>query len=227
MPDNRFYTPDALFPGINVRLSPIEEHHLKVMRKRTGDRVELVNGKGELATAQVGPQSLKVLSVEKVSPPSKQVILAQALLKPKLLDFVIEKGTELGATSFYLFPGDRSEKEGLSTNQAERLTHLMISALKQCGRLYLPTLTLLSTLYDWPPQEIPIAYGTFSLGAEPLRPSPDSLILLIGPEGGLSPSEENHLASLPNSQPISLNTNILRAETAAICAISIANTPIK
>ena len=227
MPENRFFL-NTPFAKNKVGLLENEEYrHLKVMRCKIGDIIELVNGKNQLAKALIthlDKRSAEVTLTEIASgkPLSRQLILAQALLKPKNLELVIEKGTELGATAFWLFPGDLSEKKTLTKTQLERLRHITISALKQSGQLILPALELLPPLSKWtilPPNP---HFGEIG-SKRPLQPSDTDITLIIGPEKGFSDAEIKHLRTMANG--ISLNANTLRAETAALAALAIVSKP--
>src|SRR5207302_3900293 len=126
-----------------------------VMRTRKGENVEVVNGKGTLAQASVAEiaKDKAVLHINSVHEQVKQperIILAQALPKQNRLDFILEKGTELGVDEFWLFPGKLSVKKDFSENQMERLETQIIVAMKQCGRLFLPKLSFKPPLLkDW------------------------------------------------------------------------------
>ncbi len=223
MPENRFFL-NAPFHKGSVKLDGEEFHHLKVMRGNVGDLIELVNGQNQLAHAKItslekNSATLEMQSITNGSPPPRQIILALAYLRPKNLDLVIEKGTELGATAFWLFPGERSEKESLSANQSQRLHTLTISALKQCGRLDLPQIVEMPPLAKWtqmPPGEL--FFGDLHSQA-PFHSSGD-VTIFIGPEKGFSSKEEQWLKQ--RAKGIKLNPHILRAETAALCALSLA-----
>ncbi|NGX39013.1 MAG: Ribosomal RNA small subunit methyltransferase E [Chlamydiae bacterium] len=226
MPDNRFYLDAPLTQGSTPSLSGEQLHHIRVMRKDIGDHIELVNGKGSLAKAQItaiDKRDAHLLIQESTSapPPSRQVILAQALLKPKNLDLVIEKGTELGATAFWLFPADRSEKSSLSPNQQARLHHLAISALKQSGRLYLPEIALKPPLSEWTAPPMKAFFGDLSPEAPRFSPPDGDLLIFIGPEKGFSDEEIALLQGPLKGTGVRLSPNTLRAETAALCALSL------
>jgi len=223
MPENRFYLNEP-FDKKSVYLENEELYHLKVMRTDPGDIVELVNGQNQLAQAELitldkQRATLNLLDITTSAPPSRQIILALAYLRPKNLDLVIEKGTELGATAFWLFPGERSEKESLTPNQLQRLHTLTISALKQCGRLDLPQIHQHPPLLKW--AQLPsceLYFGDLNSQA-PFHPTSSSAIF-IGPEKGFSPQESQWLCQ--KAKGIRLNPHILRAETAALCALSLA-----
>ena len=110
--------------------------------------MELVNGRGSLAKATVSGITkhsalLEVLSVESTPIHPPRYILAIPLMRPSKLELIIEKCTELGADAFWLYPAQFSDKDDLSANQQERLTHVAISAMKQCGRLDLPSIQII------------------------------------------------------------------------------------
>lgn len=227
MPAHRFFLNDDL-SRTTALLSGPEIHHLKhVMRVQIGQQVELVNGKGTLAKArltEVKTTEAYFDIIEKIDIPSPpfELILAQAITRPALLDWIIEKGTELGATQFWLFPGDLSEKKELTSHQLERLQHLMVGALKQCGRLYLPTLTMKPSLSQWAQPSETVLFGSLLPTAQPLASHyASSVVIVVGPEKGFSAEEHRTLETQIKATGIKLHSNILRAETAALCALSL------
>lgn len=226
MPENRFYL-DTPFQKGASKLDGEEFKHLKVMRGEEGDTIELVNGRNQLAQAKITQVEkhqalLELIKVTDHPPPKRQIILAQAYLRPKNLDLVIEKGTELGATAFWLFTGERSEKDSLSDNQLHRLESITISALKQCGRLDLPQIVQLPPLAKWKEKPPGKLYFGDPRSTQHFAPASD-ITIFIGPEKGFSSKEESFLQKTLHVQGIRLNPNILRAETAAICALSLIN----
>ncbi len=227
MPAHRFFLDDPLIQPI-VELAGEEFHHLKnVMRARPGDIIEIVNGRGSLVHAslsEIKNSSATLEVTEKIDKPLPQptLILAQAFTRPALLDWIIEKGTELGATHFWLFPGDQSEKKELTSHQQARLRTLAIAALKQCGRLYLPALEIKPPLSKWEKPSGTLLFGSLAPEAKPLQASYSSpIIMVIGPEKGFSSQEHAILETKLHGIGVTLHPNILRAETAALCALSL------
>ncbi|NGX38032.1 MAG: Ribosomal RNA small subunit methyltransferase E [Chlamydiae bacterium] len=216
MPENRFFLDAPFQKGLTLDLPQEELHHLRVMRIHPNDTFDLVNGQNQLATVRLEKgTSVVLLEVITKPPPKHQLILAQAFLRPKNLEFVIEKGTELGATAFWLFPASRSEK---GSPKLARLRQLTISALKQCGRLDLPQIKIFPDL----PKPLPGTAFFGNPGSKTLlSPSSTDTTLFIGPEKGFSPEEENHLHKALKAKGIRLNPHILRAETAALCGLSL------
>ncbi len=230
MPHNRYYLDIPFQENKTVTLADEEFHHLsRVLRVRVGDAVELVNGHGQLAHADLVELTKKeaklgIKAVEE-SKPKPPLILAQALTRMNHLEWIIEKGTELGATSFWLFPGILSEKDELSKTQSARLEHLTISAMKQCGRLDLPSIEVKPPLLKWTPVEGTLLFGNprapylweIGLSQPVLAPT----ILLIGPESGFEEREIDFMETTLQAKGVRLHSNILRAETASLTALSL------
>lgn len=231
MPHDRFYIDAPLEKEDTVLLIDAELHHLAVSRARVGQSVELINGKGKLAKASLlsldkRQASLKVDSVNEERRPSKQIILAQGLPRMNHLEWIVEKGTELGVSLFWFFPGHLSEKENLSDNQRTRLQHLILSAVKQCGRLHLPEMIMKPSLEKWEP----IRRGTL-LFADPSEEAPflwqaaiaalSPIILFVGPEGGFDQREAFHLTEVLKAAKVRLHSNTLRTETASLAGLTL------
>lgn len=229
MPHNRFYVPAALEEGASLLLEDTEYHHLHTaMRAQQGDRVELVNGQGILAQARITALGKKTgqLHIEQILKselPPGELILALALTRPSHLEWAIEKGTELGASSFWLFPGVLSDKQELSPSQKTRLNHLIIAAFKQCGRLHLPTLLFKPRLAQWEPLPGRLLLADTSPEApyfwDVQAPSITPWIWVIGPEKGFHPREISHLKEVLKATSVRLHPHILRAETAPLVAL--------
>lgn len=229
MPAERFFIDSSFKEGEELFLENEEFHHLAhVMRLEEGEQAELVNGKGSLASATLKRREKKraffvINSVMSELKPSKQLILAQALPRINRLDFIIEKGTELGATDFWLFPGQLSERKLLTDHQLERLQGQTIAAMKQCGRLFLPSIQIKPSLDKWQKISLPIYFGDLSTEAPPFGTvyrKEESALFFIGPEAGFTESELVYLKSL-GAQGVRLHSHILRTDTAALVALSL------
>lgn len=229
MPSERFYLPLDFSLGSQCTLDGIEFHHLvHVMRAKSGDTVELVNGAGCLALAKIDSidkkkASLSVIDVFYNKKQAFDIILAQAIPRINRLDFILEKGTELGMTKLWLFPGALSERKDVTEHQLDRMQGVAISAMKQCGRLWLPKIEVKPKLTAWNSLPCKAYYGDVTpeapLFSQELKGLSD-LIFFVGPESGFSPSEETILKKL-GAKGVKLHANILRTDTASLAALTI------
>lgn len=160
------------------------------------------------------------------APPPYRLILAQAIPRTNRLEFILEKGTELGMTEIWLFASARSERRNFSEHQEARLKNITIAALKQCGRLFLPTIVMLPQIKDWPKLPYPAFFGDTQPSA-PILASAfqkhdgcQEVLFCIGPESGFTP-EETTLLQTHGANGVKLHPNILRTDTAALAALSL------
>lgn len=224
MPENRFYIETPFQENEPVELTGDEFHHLQVMRRKSGDEIELVNGRGELAKStlqEIGKRSarIQVKQIIRMQKKAKKIVLVQAIVRLNALEYIVEKGTELGITEFWLFPATHTEKKELSDHQRKRLQFMSISALKQCGRLDLPPIQEKPPLLKWLPFEGQKFYGDVRKEAPPFSPNGDAdLFFFIGPERGFSDPEVQFMENSLHAKGVKLHDNILRVDTAAITA---------
>lgn len=221
---NRYFIDSLLNPGTSVLLDNDEFHHLKVLRAKAGEEIELVNGCGALASARIerldkNAAHLKVIDCTEQPRPDASVSLCMGLIRSSRLEWAVEKATELGVDTLFLFQADLSEKLSLSTHQIKRLRHLAISALKQCNRLYLPEILLVSLEEVLSKKDVTILYGDMKEHAPWIGRLDHSVLFVSGPEKGFSDRELRLLQS--KGQGVKLSHNILRAETAPLAALSI------
>jgi 16S rRNA (uracil1498-N3)-methyltransferase len=240
----RFYCPLALTPGLEVDLPAGPARHVQVLRLQPGDKITLFNNgpdwdgpvsRGEyVATVtRMGRSDVRVEVGEHQlvdRPTAREVHLAVGMPANDRMDWLVEKATELGVHGIQPLVCERSVLR-LSGERAEKkVAHwqsIAISASEQCGGNQVPKVHPMRALHPW------LASGAhvhampcmLSLrdGARPLhllagdRSKP--LIFLSGPEGGLSPSEED-AAIAAGFAPVSLGARILRAETAAMATLA-------
>lgn len=234
MPAERYFFDSSFIAGKKCELADAEFHHLvHVMRSQMGDHIELVNGRGTLAKARIENIGKKIalLNIDSIIQQELQpcrIILAQALPKPNRLDFILEKGTELGVDSFWLFPGNNSIKKEFFPHQVERCRQLTIAAMKQCGRLFLPSIKIKPPLEKWNPLEEAVPYfgntepeaPLFETFAPSIRQSNRPILFITGPESGFHEKEMAALKKL-SAQGVKLHKNILRTDTASLAALSL------
>ena len=236
----RFFLPSANIQGDRGILSGQELTHLvKVLRLRAGDAVTLFDNTGweheaviESLTSQQG--ELKILQSHPTGrEPSLPITLAVGLTKGEKLDFVIEKSTELGVTTVIPFISDyavpKLDREKIR-KRTERWQKIAVSAAKQCGRSRVPEVRRLCSFEDlvreYRPETLKLIFWEDeteqSLGevAEKYRETKNVLVV-VGPEGGFS-KKEMELANSQDFQSVHMGRRILRAETAALAALTLA-----
>ncbi len=235
MTANRFFiSPQNIENDICLLTEEEHIHFSKVLRGRKGEEIFLTDGegnlyKGEVISIESKRTKVKILERKKEERDTPSIIIAQSLLKNETMDFVIQKGTELGADQIFPILSKRSKvikKESLES----KLRHwnlIAINALKQSKRLYLPKIEAPKKLEDF--FKIPFEgekllfseNGNLSI-KEILKDNPKPTILLLGPEGGWEKEEEEFVLS-HGFKSISLGKYILRSETAVISAMTVLN----
>lgn len=208
--------------------------HALVRRVRLDDNLTLFNGDGADYAARViavDRQRVVVSVLDKVSNACEsplQVHLALVMSKGERMDWALQKAVELGVSQVTLLSSERCEVRLRDINRQERkvehVQQVMISAAEQCGRSVVPPLNIALELTDFLDQP----HETLCLVLDPLGEvriselpaKTESVCLLIGPEGGLSP-QELALAKANKFQAIRLGPRILRTETAPLVMISL------
>ncbi len=223
---NRYYVDSPLLLGTQVALEQNEVRHLRVMRKRVGDCIEIINGKGVLAIGKITSLDSQsswchLVHTERQNS-SSSLILIQALAAFSKLEWIVEKSTELGATKIQLFPADQGQTHTLSNEKLQRLRRITIAAVKQCQRLDVPTIETVPALCKIPRPEGTLFYGDREGNyIEKLTSKPAPYHFCIGPESGFSQKERLYLSHTWKALPIRLHPNVLRTETAAVIATAV------
>lgn len=134
------------------------------------------------------------------------------------MSFLIEKSVELGVTDFYPIISDHTENRKFNVDKLHRY---MIEGAEQCERLTIPILHEAQSIDDIATLDTPIHCAMERQDKPFFAPNTNQdIACLVGPEGGWSKREIELLLNAPNIAPVSLGTNILRAETAAICMLA-------
>ncbi len=228
---DRFYVNCPLAPGL-VEVRGAEAHHLAVVcRLRPGDLVCLFNGDGRQYPAEVRMAgrcgiTLEVLGVEE--PRREQgfrVEIAVPLPKGDRAQFLVEKLTELGATSLVPLRTARSVVHPRES-RLDKLQRHVIEASKQCGR---NVLLQIKPLIDWETycrgSDLPLLRMLAHPGGKPLpAQAGKDAALAVGPEGGFA-EEEVELARAAGWQVIGLGPRTLRVETAALALAALYQAP--
>lgn len=229
MPQNRFFLEHPFHLHDKPSLIGEEARHLaRVMRKKRGEMVELVNGRNQLAIAEIlsiqnNAIQLHIVSLEESPPSPFKMILCQAIPRPNRLDFILEKGTELGMDEIWLFPAHFSEKKTISAHQLKRLEAISIAAMKQCGRLDLPEIQIHPSLLEWKELPYPAYFGSLSAEAPSLLSlleKKEGVCFFVGPESGFSDEEIDYFHKY-NVMGVKLHPHTLRTDTASLVALAL------
>lgn len=220
----------GLITGQNAR------HAFKVLRLRSGERIEVTDGQGRDFSATIitaGSDRIELSIESELSCSSESplyISLCCGMLKDKKMDFIIKHATQLGIYQWIPFFCERSvpkPDDARLNKRLERWESIARESLKQCRRSQIPEImrpvdfkTLIKLADDY---ELKIAFWEktderFSIIQQ--NSSVKRLRILIGPEGGFSESEI-HLAKQHGFLSLSLGPRILRAETAAMAACSL------
>ena len=221
---NLFYTPDLY--GDEYQLSEEESKHIiRVLRFKKGDIVFLTNGKGDFYKAEIEddhPKSCIVKIIETIHDYGKRNYRLHVAIAPtKNLDrmeWFLEKATEIGIDEISPIICDHSERRELKT---ERLNKVIISALKQSVKAYLPKLNEAVPFKKFVAEKFNSQKFICSVEAEKTNllqhryKKESDVLILIGPEGDFS-KEEIKMAAENNFEIAWLGESRLRTETAAI-----------
>jgi len=231
---------DSLEPDLKeVTISGEEGIHLyRVLRLRPGTVVEVGDGRGQVYRAELisaGPHRSRARLLEPVleeREPRLPLILAQALVKGEKMDWIIQKGTELGVHTFVPFTSGRvvvKLKGEKAEGRRERWTRIAREAAKQCGRAVVPRvdtpvdLEEVLTRYGRKDYLIIMPWeGENNQGLNTVLTGiahRTGVLVLIGPEGGFE-EEEVQRAREKGARVVSLGPRILRTETAALAVVT-------
>ncbi len=231
VPGPRFVVASLPGAGETCTLGPDKAAHARARRLVRGDPVVLVDGSGSEAFGHVATirsgRSGVTFSIERVVPAAADegpaIHLCVAAVRPERLSWIAEKATELGATSLLLVVSERTQGPRAGAGLVPRLRRVIEEAAEQSERA------------RWPRVEGPVAYAAaLARDDAPQRflldprgePFPAALsirdtALLVGPEGGWSDAE--HQAAIAAGwRTASLAAGKLRAETAAVAALTLA-----
>lgn len=226
----RLYVEHPLGAGQTVSLSRDQAHYLfGVMRLSEGGQVLLFNGEaGEwrAEVSQAGKRGGVLTCVEQTKaqamPPDLWLLFAP--IKKARTDFIVEKAAEMGARRICPVQTEFTNSERI---RQDRLQAHAVEAAEQCGGTFVPEVCDLAKLdrmlADWPEGrqlmfcDEALAGAAEVLGAQARGP----WAILIGPEGGFSPAERDRLRALPFAHAVSLGPRILRADTAAVAAMTV------
>lgn len=232
----RFYLPAEYMPTDGLGLFFLQgqqaRHIAQVLRLRPGDMVEFFDGSGRVLRAclhEVGHAQVRAELVESWKeevPAHPPLFLAQAILKGKKMDLLVQKATELGVQQFIPVVSRYCEARSTRESALERWQRIVIEACKQCKRPI--PMQIAEPIATDQLDFSPFAHKLLAweeekeqpLPANFLRENPGPICLFLGPEGGLH-ADEVHSLRAQGFLSFSLGKKVLRAETATLAAISI------
>jgi 16S rRNA (uracil1498-N3)-methyltransferase len=226
----RLYVDHPLSVGQSIPLEREQAHYLfGVMRLAAGAFVALFNSRDGEFVAEVSEANKRggaLTCVEKTRelqmPPDLWLLFAP--IKKARTDFIVEKAAEMGAKRICPVQTDFTNSERI---RQDRLQAHAVEAAEQCGGTYVPEVADLAKLdrllADWDPErQIMFCDETLVGAAEVLGDvKGGKWAILIGPEGGFSDTERKRLHALPYARAVSLGPRILRADTAAVAALTL------
>lgn len=241
MTSNRFFI-DKRKPDFPYAVLRGEEHHhlRNVARIKTGEKIWLIDGSGQNYRARVdkiekNQTRLFILDTETKTEPRVKVSLAQALIKARNFELILQKATELGVREFLPVTTSRSviKIENKLESKVARWTKIVREAAKQSGIYQVPVVHQPKTLHAVVRERgAALKIVLHESRGKPLRhfltpgkkikqpgDYPSSVLVLIGPEGGWTEEEEEDIVS-HGFEAISLGHQILRTETAAISSMA-------
>ena len=228
----RLYFSDKLAPGTVSKLSEKQSHYVKnVVRLNRGDKISIFNSNnGEWdAVILAHGKELTEFKVEKQSRPQEDehnLWLAFSPIKKIPQDLMLQKTTELGIKKFLPILCERSVVREINI---ERASKIVTEASEQSNRISVPeilkTQSLITFLKNFPENGhlIFCDINSDTSNFKKILTDKNPICILVGPEGDFSEKERLEILNFDGVQPIKINENILRSETAVISAISIIN----
>lgn len=228
----RLYCEEPLQPGARLALPAGAARHVQVLRLQPGDTLTLFDGRGGEYEARVEHMGRSEVRVEVQAHRAIEceaavaVHLAVGMPANERMDWLVEKATELGAASIQPLLAERSVLRLAGERAQKKQAHwqgVAVAACEQSGRNRVPLVHPVQPLSAWlAARTQPGLVLSPRAGARPLAPAGggSEFTLLSGPEGGLSPAEEQD-AIARGWQPVQLGPRILRAETAPVAALAL------
>ena len=238
----RFHCPIPLVIGAELELPASAARHVQVLRLQPGSAITLFNGEGGEHSATVLRMGRSEVAVRidqhhtTEREPARAMHLAVGMPANDRMDWLVEKATELGVASIQPLHTAHSVLRLSGERATKKQAHwqsVAVAACEQCGANRVPVVHPVRDLAAWlKGQPDPAASNplrcvlSLASGTEPLSnrvtqpPGGPALLLLSGPEGGLSASEDAQ-ARAAGFAPVSLGLRVLRAETAALAALAL------
>ena len=227
MSNIRLFFKESLSLNLTAKLDKSQSHYVnKVMRVKVGEVFSLFNSSGEwvakILTISKSIVEFNITKQLRQKENVKELWLAFSPIKSNYFNFMIQKATELVVTKFIPIIFDRTIVRKINK---ERLEKVIIEAAEQSNRINVPSIEEPQSLKDFLSNEKMDLIFT-DLNSQNKKIDLDKLTnnptcVIIGPEGDFSEEEREKILSFKGVQPIKINENILRSETAVISALSI------
>jgi len=239
----RLYFSDKIQSDLVAHLNKNQSHYIKnVMRLKPGEYISIFNSSGEwnskIESYEKGNAQIKILDKVRgqerhrkellYKENEKKIWLAFSPIKQNPLNFMIQKTTELGVQKFIPLLCERSVVRNINI---ARVKKIIIESSEQSNRLSIPEIKKIESLKNFVkifPKNGCIIFCDINTHEKNLKKILTKKIegpicILVGPEGDFSETERQLIISLKQAYPLSLASNILKAETAAIAAVTIVN----
>jgi len=241
---HRFYLPPDRCNGEILELGESDAHHAtSVLRLQPGEEITVLNGVGLRIQAEIDSiQKRRVLlrkrSEELTPRPTQAVSLIQSVVKPKAMDWILQKATELGASALLPIVTEHCvSRPNVSDAESKRAgwETTVIEAAKQSNAVWMPRVEAPTSFREFLGRERPAHCGLVASlypGSVPIDKAldqycdqhgkiPTAVAVVVGPEGDLSKGEVQQLMD-SGYIPITLGSYVLRSETAALVALTLA-----
>ena len=231
MSNIRLFFSESLSLNLTAKLDKSQSHYVnKVMRIKVNETFSLFNsgGEWEAKVKEITKGIVEFIATKQLrhKENSKEIWLAFSPIKSNYFNFMIQKATELGVTKFLPIIFDRTVVRKINK---DRLQKIIIEASEQSNRINVPLIEKPQNLKKFLSEnkdKIDLIFtdlNTQNKNLDVKKLSKKPVCLVIGPEGDFSETEREEILSFDGVIPLKINENILRAETAAISAISIIN----
>ena len=229
MSNIRLFFSAALSTDMTDKLDKSQSHYLiKVMRVKENEVFSLFNSDGEweAKVLNISKSIIEFKTTKQLRQKEnfKELWLAFSPIKSNYQNFMIQKATELGVTRFLPIIFDRTVVRKINK---ERLEKIVIEASEQSNRINVPIIEESQKLNNFlKTNSIDLIFtdlNSNNIKIDKSKLTEKPVCIIIGPEGDFSEAEREKILSFKGVQPIKINKNILRSETAVISAISIVN----
>ena len=229
MSNIRLFFSDTLSANMIDKLDKGQSHYLsKVMRVKENEVFSLFNKEGEweatILRISKNTVEFKIIKQLRQKEITKELWLAFSPIKSNYQNFMLQKATELGVTKFLPIIFDRTVVRKINKDRIEKI---VIEASEQSNRINVPTIEEAQDLNGFlKKNSMNLIFTDLNSNIKKIDKSKFTdkpVCIIIGPEGDFSETEREKILSFKGVQPIKINENILRSETAVISAISIVN----